>query len=291
MQNITRAFLPLIFVAVAAFAQERVEFEVASIRPSAPPSAADRADVGVHIDGAMVRISYLTLKDYIRIAYDLKLYQIQGPEWIGMDHFDINAKVPDGAKRNQFREMLQSLLVDRFQLKTHRDSKEFLVYALVAGKNGPKLKESAEPAEAPGAGDAPVNVTASGGRGGVSVNLANGGRFSFANNRLEATKIDMPGFAESLARFVDRPIVDLTGLKGNYDFGFNLAPEDYQTMLLRSAINAGVNLPPEARAFAENGSSETLFSAIESLGLKLDRRKAPLEVLVVDSATKTPTSN
>lgn len=282
-----------LLAAIAAFGQTpaRLEFEVASIRPSAPPGA-DRANVGVHIDGAMVRLSYLTLKDYIGMAYNLKQYQIQGPEWIGSEHFDISAKLPEGAKRNQVAEMIQNLLADRFQVKFHRESKEFPVYALVAGKSGPKIKESAlDAGESAEGGAGAVNVTASGGRNGVSVNLGGGSYFTLANNRLEVKKITMPGFADSLARFVDRPLVDMTGLKASYDFGIDLAPEDYMSMLMRSAINAGVILPPEARQMADNASNDTLFAGLESLGLKLDRRKAPLQVLVVDHAEKTPTAN
>ena len=283
-------FLPLALAAVAAFGQTTPRFEVASIRPSAPLD--ERANVGVHIDGAMIRCSYLTLKDYVRMAYNLKLYQIQGPEWLGSEHFDISAKLPEGARRDQLGEMLQDLLADRFQLKVHHDSKEFPVYALVAGKNGPKIKESAlETGDGAEGGAGAVNVTASGGREGVSVNLGRGASFTFANNRLEVKKADIPGFAESLARFVDRPVVDMTGLKARYDFGFDLAPEDYQAMLIRSAINAGVVLPPEARMFADNASNESLFAGFESLGLKLERRKAPLQVLVVDHAEKTPAAN
>jgi len=123
------------------------------------------------------------------------------------------------------------------------------------------------------------------------LNLGRGAYFSFANGHLDAKKVDMQGFADTLARFMDRPVVNMTGLTSNYDFAFDLAPEDYQTMLLRSAINAGVNLPPQARAMIDSGSDETLFQGLESIGLKLERRKAPLDVLVVDKADKTPSEN
>src|SRR5438105_14656249 len=126
----TRYFLPALFAA-AAFAQNtpRLEFEVASIRPSPPITM--NVKVGVHIDGAQVSFTYVSLKDLIQSAYTLKNYQIVGPDWVGSERFDIAAKLPEGATREQVPAMLQSLLEDRFKLKFHRDSKEFPVYALL----------------------------------------------------------------------------------------------------------------------------------------------------------------
>ncbi len=278
-----------ILISSAAFAQSpaKFEFEVASIRPSAPQ--VDRASIGVHMDGQMVRCNYLTLRDYVGMAYDLKIYQVQLPDGLSNEHYDIAAKLPEGAKSKQLGEMMQRLLADRFQLKFHRESKEFPVYALLV-KNPAKLKESPLDAETADSARG-VSVSGSGGRGGVNLNLGRGAYFSFADNRLDAKKVAMQGFADTLARFMDRPVVDMTGLKSTYDFAFDLAPEDYRTMLMRSAINAGVNLPPEARQMMDAGSDETLFAGLESVGLKLERRKAPLDVLVVDHAEKAPTAN
>jgi uncharacterized protein (TIGR03435 family) len=101
----------------------------------------------------------------------------------------------------------------------------------------------------------------------------------------------MPAFADLLARFVDRPVVDMTALKGSYDFGMDFTPEDFRAMMVRGALTAGVALPPEAMRALEGVSGNSLFSAIQTLGLKLDRRKAPLEVLVIDRAEKVPTEN
>src|ERR1035438_6003489 len=121
----------------------RLEFEVASIRPS-PPATQGQVQVGLHVDGAMIRINYLNLKDYIAMAYQMKLYQVIGPEWLASDaeRFDISAKLPEKSNRSQVDQMLRSLLQDRFQLKTHTESKEFPVYALVLGKSALQLKES-----------------------------------------------------------------------------------------------------------------------------------------------------
>jgi uncharacterized protein (TIGR03435 family) len=94
-----------------------------------------------------------------------------------------------------------------------------------------------------------------------------------------------------LTRFNDKPVVDMTGLTGTYDISLTFSPEDYQAMLIRSAIYAGVTLPPQALRALEGVSGDTLFAALQTVGLKLESRKAPLEVLVVDSVSKTPTEN
>jgi len=269
------------------------EFEVASIRPT-DQSDPQHVQVGVHIDGAQVNIRYFSLKDYIRVAYRVKDYQVSGPDWIASERFDISAKMPAGGKGDEIAEMLKALLEERFKLKTHADSKEFPVYALIPGKGGIKLKESvddpsAPPAEAPKA--PAVNVTASGSSRGVFLNLGGGSYFTFADNKLEAKKLDMPRFCDTLARFMDRPVVDMTGLTGRYDISLNMTQEDYLAMLVRSALNAGVTLPPQALRALEFGNGDSLAVALQQVGLKLDARKAPLPVVVIDHVEKTPTEN
>ena len=85
--------------------------------------------------------------------------------------------------------------------------------------------------------------------------------------------------------------VDMTNLKGNYDFVLELSPEDFRAMGIRSAISAGVALPPQAIQMAEAASGDSLSNAMQKLGLKLESRKAPLEVIVIDHAEKTPSDN
>jgi uncharacterized protein (TIGR03435 family) len=280
--------LPALLAAVA-FGQPpaRPEFEVASIRASAAP-AAGRADVGVHIDGAQVRFTYLSLRDYLQSAYAVKDMQIVGPEWLASARFDIAAKVPPGAAR-QIPEMLQVLLADRFQVKVHRDTREFPVYGLVVARNGLQMQE----APAGDTGDPPgsVNVTATGTQGGVSVNLGKGSSFTFGNNRFEGKKLTMANIAETFTRFLDRPVIDMTGLPGRYDFTLEVSPEDYRAIMVRSALNAGVSLPPEALRALDASSGDSVINAAEKLGLKLDPRKTKMDVIVVDSAAKTPTEN
>ena len=101
----------------------------------------------------------------------------------------------------------------------------------------------------------------------------------------------MAQLADSFGRFVERPVVDMTELKGTYDLTLEFTPEDYRALLIRMALSAGVNLPPEALRLLEGASDESLFKGLQTVGLKLESRKAPLEVLVIDSATKTPIEN
>jgi uncharacterized protein (TIGR03435 family) len=269
----------------------RPEFEVASIKPAANVPLASQVHVGIQIDGAQAHCSYLSLKDYIRIAYQVKDYQITGPDWMASQRFDIHAKLPEGG-RGQFREMLQNLLTDRFQIKMHRDSKEFSVYGIVVGKGGLKLQESPLDPETEGdGGKGGVNVSAEGGARGTTVKYGRGAYFTLADNKFEARKLSMNYLADAIGRFVERPVVDLTDLKGTYDLSLEFTPEEYRTLLIRMAMSAGVNLPPEVVRLLEGASDETLFKGLQAMGLKLESRRAPLEVLVIDSATKTPTEN
>ncbi|MGA3189231.1 MAG: TIGR03435 family protein [Bryobacteraceae bacterium] len=272
---------------------QAVQFEVASIRPSAA-TGADHVNVGVHIDGARISCTQLSLKDYISAAYQVKLYQISGPDWVGSERFDIAATLPPGAKEDQVPDMLKALLEDRFQMKFHREKKDFPVYALVIAKSGLRLNESEKDPEAPSDSEpakAPVNVTGSGGRGGVHINLGNGSYFTLADNKFIGRKLTMAGFVDMLARFEDRPVVDMTDLKGMYDIDLQFTEEDYRALLIRSAIAAGVVLPPEAMKALESSSGDSLLAALEKVGLKLEGRKAPLDVLVIDSMRKAPTEN
>jgi uncharacterized protein (TIGR03435 family) len=263
------------------------QFEVASIKPSAP-GATEQAKLGIRIDAAQVNFTALNLRDYVGMAGQVKLYQISGPEWLGGERFDINATLPDGATRDQVPAMLESLLEERFQMKSHRETRELPVYALIVGKGGLKVKEL--PTDPPNGANEPVAVSAAGAQSGVTVNLGKGSYFSIAGNKIEAKKVTTATFADTLARFVDRPILDQTGLTGTYDFALDVSPEDYMAMIVRSALSAGVQLPPQAMRALE-ASGDTFFSAIEKLGLKLEPRKGPVEILVIDHMERKPTEN
>jgi len=281
--------IAILFSSACLFGQTPPEFEVASVKPSGPLAPGQMA-IGVHIDGAQVSISQFSLKDLVQMAYQLKIYQVTGPEWIASERYTIRAKIPEGVVSPDVRAMVRSLLAERFHLKIHMEKKDFPVYALVAAKGGARLTPSAADA-GPDADAGAVHVAAGGSEKGTFVNLGHGSSFSFAGDKLEATKITMLAFTDTLARFTDKPVVDMTGLAGNYDLTMKLSPEDFRAMQIRAAIVAGVQLPPQAIQLAESASLETLHASLRDLGLKLDSRKAPLDVIVVDSADKLPAEN
>jgi len=292
--SIAKIGLGIVLGATALFGQNpaRPSFEVASIRPSAP-GPPQQGVAGARIDGAQFRTAYLTLKDYIGLAYRLKLYQISGPDWIGTDRFDVAATLPEGTLPAQIPNMMGTLLEERFQLKLHREKKEFPIYALEIAKGGLKMAEAPRLPELENADPrAPQEFTGGGSNQGVSINLGPGSSVSFSNNKFEAKRLTMPSLAGTLERFLDRPILDMTDLKGSYDFSIDVTADDYRAMLIRSAVVAGVVLPPDVLRFLDGVSSpESLFDGLAKLGLKLEPRRAPLDVLVIDGALRTPTEN
>ena len=212
-----RAIVAYLLASALAFGQTRLEFEVASVRPA--PQQIQQVNVGLRIDGAQVRGTSLPLRDYIVLAYRLKPSQVVGPDWMTSQRFDIAAKLPDGASQDQFRDMLQTLLTDRFQMKVHRETKELPVYVLGVAKTRLKLTELPPDPQSNDSDHTPITITGSGRGGNVAIDLGAGSAFTLGPNGFEVKKITMAAFAEMLTRFTDRPVVDMTGLKGRYDFG------------------------------------------------------------------------
>jgi uncharacterized protein (TIGR03435 family) len=291
-----KCFSELLLIALGAgllFGQNPADlkFEVASIRTAQPLGPQQRVDLGLHLDGSQVHINAVPLRDYIARAYRVKLYQVTGPEWLTSERFDLNAKLPEGSNSDQIPEMLRALLTERFQLKLHRDKKDLPIYALIVGKPPLKVQESSPDANAGVVRKGDVSVTATGGAAGVAVDLGNGSYYTFANGKFEFKRVGMEMVSRQLERYVDRPIVDMTGLKAIYDLTLTVTPEDAQTMLIHAAVNAGMILPPQVLQAMENGSIVSLFDGLQQLGLKMDARNAPLDMLVVDQAFKAPTDN
>lgn len=236
-------------------------FEVASVKPGTPgPWRESKAGVD--------RIDFpnATLRSCLAFAYGVKEYQISGPSWLGDLRYDIVAKGPEGTRHEQLPAMMQSLLVERFKLQVHHETKEFNVIVLAVGKGGPKLKES------------PVDPAASesGARIGMSM-AANG------VGRMEVKQGNMTSLANTLTRLVGMPVVDTTGLTGRYDFELEYTGEDARGTLI--PVTAG----PAPPAAGEPGSS--VFSSIQQLGLRLDARKHRLDTIVVDRMEKLATGN
>jgi uncharacterized protein (TIGR03435 family) len=233
--------------------------------------------------------------------------------------FDILAKIPDGAPRDQVPLMWQTLLVERFKLQIHRETKELPMYALVVGKNGPKMKESEIDPDAPiGGGPASSGPSASGGPrplgdaagggfgGGGRVAMEKDGQSKFGpgggrgpmimiNGRghIAAKMMGMPGLVDLLARSVDRPVVDQTELKGTYDFNLDYTPDESARM----PMPAGMPAPPPGGGGEMHGPENpdnglSLFAALQAqLGLKLEAKKGPIELIVIDRVEKAPTEN
>jgi len=299
-------------------------FEVATIKPAKMPSPADamngKIHVGMRTDAVRVDIGFMSLSDLIGLAYKVKNYQISGPDWMeGMDHrFDILAKIPEGATKEQVPEMLQALLAERFKLAIHHDTKDRSVYALVVGKGGSKLKESppdpppaaagksdgapGDPAGAAPAADASpqfkVQRGSDGASGTATVHGPDGNaKMSFGPNGLhmELDKMTMAKLAEMLGRFVDRPVVDRTELKGDYQVPLDISTEDLKSV----ARKFGAAVPGTAPASGDVGlpsdavsdPTGSVFTSVMQLGLKLEARKTPLDLIVIDHIEKMPTEN
>ena len=279
----------------AAFAQTPA-FEVASVKPSEPITPelvrSGRLQIGASIDAQNVRISKLSMFELLCLAFQVKGHQVSGPDWMVTERYDIQAKLPEGGKRGQVPAMMKALLAERFGMKIHRETRELNVYALVVAKGGPHLKASEMP-EGPPAGGGPI-------RGGVSVDASgtqvrSGGSGDSrvtpgagGNLHVENKKMTMAAFADFIARYCDRPVFDMTELKGAYEMEFDVSGEE-----VRNAAQAhGVVMRPHAEeGEASEPSGVSLSSSLRYLGLRLEARKAPAEVIVVDEMRKAPGEN
>jgi uncharacterized protein (TIGR03435 family) len=328
MRKVLRRFTVLLCLAWAAAvapAQTKPTFEVASVKPTALDMAklmagmqnGEMPRIGPRVDGARAEYIFLALKDLISLAYKVKPYQITGPDWIASQRFDIIAKLPDGASTNDVPMMLQALLEDRFKLALHRESKEGPVLALVVGKGGPKMKESAEAPKpidanaplAPGerqmdGPDGPMRMTINTKNGSSTMNMGAKGSVSSSMDpatrsmKIEASQVTMGGFADMLSSLAGgQQVKDMTGLTGNYQVAISFSMADLINMARAQGV-AVPNLPAEAGAAAlpsdaasDPGGFSSLFQAVESMGLKLESRKAVVEQLVIDHVEKTPTEN
>ena len=277
----------------------KLTFEVASIKPAAPQAMGrlqGSVDGGPGTpDPGRIRFTDMPLRVLIMRAYDVQSFQVSGPSWMDSQRFDIIAKVPDGATKEDAQIMLQNLLADRFKLKLHKGSKEAPIYELVVAKGGIKLKEAVQTATAPaeGAGGPRPGPPTRGKDGFLRTPHGQVGIQAMVNGRMR-----MQGDAVTMARLTDilgmalgRPVVDKTGLTGAYDVTLDFSPEGMGPGPKGPGPGAGGGNPAEAPRDS-NDSGPTIFTALqEQLGLKLESRKGPVDLLVVDSVEKTPTEN
>ena len=273
-----RTNLVAILAAGLAFGQSApapLTFEVASIKPN----SGDDHRIGIQfMPGGGLRTTGTTLKFLITFAYDVRDFQVSGgPGWINSDRFDIMAKSDRDAAEGgaddlrkmsdaqmktateQMRAKLQALLADRFQLTIHHETKDQPVYALVIGKNGSKLKESEVK------------------QGGDRRRMMRMGRSEL---NAEGVAIDM--LTNTLSNVLGRPVIDRTGLKGNYDFKLTWTPDPGQAGGFGGPPPPGVEAPPPPDP---NGPS--IFTAVqEQLGLRLESQKGPVDLIVIDKVEK-----
>ena len=257
--------------AAAAFGQTAAPapaFEVASVKP-APPPVGGKLIVEMGGDPGMIDYKNVSLRTLIALAYEVKEFQVSGPDWLGEERFDILAKMPPNTPKHQLALMMRNLLGERFKLSTHREQKVMPVYAMVVGKDGLKVR----PLE--GESDEGVRITVG----------PRGRRMTGP-----ATLTDLAGI---LSRMLDRPVVDDTALKGSYSIDLEWVPDERE--------GGGIMAKMKGMAEAASGDAHgdplgptglSLFQALaEKLGLKLEARKSPVDILVVDGAEKVPTEN
>jgi uncharacterized protein (TIGR03435 family) len=282
--------------ACTVFAQTPA-FEVASVKQAEPITPAlvqsGRLHIGVSIDSMHVRASQYSLYDLTALAYQIKGHQITGPDWMVTERYDIQAKLPEGSRREQVPAMIQTLLAERFGMRVHRENREISVYALVVAGGGARLKACAEEEVSPQTAGGLIQGGTTVSAGGAAVSAGASGESKITpgqdgNLHVENKKMTLARFADFIGRYSEHPVIDSTGLTGVYEMEFDVSGEE-----VRNAARAhGVAVPPPAGGeAASDPSGVSLASSLRRLGLKLESRKAPVEVLVIDRVEKAPTAN
>jgi uncharacterized protein (TIGR03435 family) len=274
------------FLAGSAFAQA---FEVASVKPSPLVKPGERVFYGPArggpgtTDPGQITWTYARFVDLLMTAYDVRNYQISGPAWLENERYDVVAKVPADATKEQVRVMWQSLLAERFGLALHHEPREFRVDELVVAKGGAKLKESAEDAPAVMAGKPPeLRDGKMNGPGLITMVMpgANG-----ASVQAYAKAMPMSRLTALLGNQVNLPVLDKTGLDGFYDFTL-----EFTAAVLPGAAPAAAG-GQGAGAIAGDPGPNLDAALQQQLGLRLVGSKAKLDVIVIDKAEKVPTAN
>ena len=283
--------------------QKRLTFDAASVKPATPPpgltvngrgfTSAEGFDVSRYRgsggpgtnDPGRIHYPLVSLTTLLRRAYP-GYFEIKAPAWADADVMAVDATMPETTTKEQFLQMLQSLLADRFALKTHVETKEIAGYALSVAKGGPKVKE-AQPDNEP---QGPVSFRA--GADGFPVppahmrGLANMlGEHDRARLFGSATMAEL---ANRLGDLLDTAVEDRSSLKGTYSISVTYAGRGGgphgATALLQPP-------PPSADPSAPEALPD-IFSALQTeLGLKLEKQKVPVKILVVDHLEKTPSGN
>ena len=255
--------VPATCIANAQNAPIQPKFEVASVK------RADQCGGRNSIDPGSVAFRGVPLKGVLMEAFKVKMEQIEGPSWLETGCFDISAKIPEGATRDQLPAMLQALLAERFKLAAHKEDRPRSGYALVVDRGGPKFKED----------DPKTNFLGS-----------NAGKMfygAFGHGALKGV-MSMATLAANLSTQGYGPVQDATGLTGKYDIDLTWAPDKaFEPRAVDATASAAT--PPGADIPAPEAS---LFTALrESLGLKLERRNVQVQFVVIDHIERIPTEN
>jgi len=258
-------------------------FEAASIKPQAPSSDGSIRTMVQFPPNGRLTAAGATVKTLICVAYGLSDFQVLGgPNWIEEDRYDVLA-TPGSALEEQLqkmksddntqakRQMLQALLADRFKLILHHDTKELPIYGLVVAKSGSKLQETKPDDANPDAANAPAHPT---NKGRMRMSIDSG------SIEITATGMAMDGLARQLASQLHSTVQNNTGLKGIYDFTLRFTPDD-APMDASGGANASL---------ADNGGTSIFAAVQDQLGLKLESKKGPVEIVVVDHVDK-PSDN
>lgn len=245
------------------------EFEVAEVHPSKPGVT----ESGSGLQNGRLDLHGFTLKQLISIAFDIPDNKLTGaPKWLDTDRFDVIAKAPKPVPEDAVREMLKKLIVERFKLVTHDEVQPMPVFALTIGKRSPKLKEA--------------DGTA---RSECKLSMEVKGRtYTCQNTTMAELAERLPQVA---AAYIVHPMVDLTGLKGAYDFALVWTPRGRLPGISGRGGDAGAQAEGIAQASAPVGDL-TVFEAIDKqLGLKLEERQHPMPAIVIDHLERTPAEN
>jgi uncharacterized protein (TIGR03435 family) len=287
-------------------------FEVASVKPN----TSGRGPMGIAIQGCRFVALNVTLRMVLQYAYRpaggrLPNNQIiGGPEWMDSDRFDIQAK-PEGEAssipQSDMQLMVQSLLEDRFQLKSHHETHQLPVYDLVVARDGLKMKLSDDqtPAQpsSPGHAEGDVSIPCSGQtpppqeagpgtaplpRGSVLLRGTPTPGVRAITLTLSASATPISILVNLLPSYVGRPIINKTNIQDLYDIEVQFVLENGTPPIGGAVAPAGPQISPP---LASDPSGISLFTAIqEQLGLKLESSRGPVEVLVIDSVQK-PSEN
>ena len=264
-------------------------FEVASVRLAPPPDGSTPARRLSGIPGPgnndpgrfSARLDLLNL---VLIAYDIPGYRLSEQSDLYLERVDVEAKMPVNTTREQFNVMLQNLLADRLGLKVHWASRQIDTYALVVAKGGPKLKTSA--ADSPQASDDTSKNSGPDKTGPNGFPIPPPGNGPWRGTA-PGGKIGLRGHNETVAELASAiasqtlgaPVTDATGLTGKYDYTI------FWSMTATTAARRGTQT-------IDDPDGPSIFDAVqEQLGLKIEKRKGPVQMLVVDHVEKKPTGN